>query len=219
MKNINGWHLLDNERDTPMVESALKYANDSNYRDWHSNFIDDIVELYDPNGGRGVALDIGGCVGMMAVPFAQEYAGVFTFEINPAVRECLRANTEQYDNITVFGFGLSNTDGSARFKEHPASGLGRVAHDGDKIYPVRTLDSFRFSDIDLIKLDVEGHEYEVLQGGINTISECKPLVITEIHSTRSRHSYHYRQNIYSLMGELDYILVDVRQNDYIWRHK
>lgn len=217
MKNINGWNVPDNEQDKGIIDSANRQANNSSYNDWHDNFIADIVELYAPHGPKRVALDIGGCVGMFAVPLAQHYKGVFTFEINPKVRECLNLNTKQYSNITVFGFGCSNYAGVAKFKQDPVSGFSRITDDGDFLYPVRPIDSFMFDDIDLIKIDVEGHEYQVLAGAVETLKKCKPLVITEIHSTRTRASYNYRQSIFDLMTELGYSLIDVRRNDYIWR--
>ena len=31
----------------------------------------------------------------------------------------------------------------------------------------------------LVKIDVEGHEYEVIQGGFKTIKKYKPLMIIE----------------------------------------
>ena len=217
MQVINGWHILDSEKDTPIIESAQRAPNDANYDDWHNNFVGDIVELYAPDMQKRVALDIGGCVGMMAVPLAQHYKGVFTFEINPTVRNCLNLNTKPYKNITVFGFGMSNHNGVTKFHQSEISGHSRITNDGEILLPVRTLDSFMFDNIDLIKLDVEGHEYQTLVGAVETLKRCKPLVITEIHSQRTRSSYEYRQKIFDLMDELGYRLIDVRRNDYIWR--
>ena len=45
--------------------------------------------------------------------------------------------------------------------------------------PQRTLDSFEFTNIDLIKIDVEGGELEVCLGGYNTIVKSNPVVMFE----------------------------------------
>jgi FkbM family methyltransferase len=46
--------------------------------------------------------------------------------------------------------------------------------------PVRTLDSYGFRDVGLIKIDVEGHESAVLAGAGETIRACRPVLIVEI---------------------------------------
>lgn len=47
-----------------------------------------------------------------------------------------------------------------------------------------TLDCFtqreHIERLDLIKLDVDGHELEVLQGGIGVLSEFRPILVMEI---------------------------------------
>ena len=45
-----------------------------------------------------------------------------------------------------------------------------------KIY---TLDQFNLSDINLIKVDVDGMDEEVLRGAEQTISKCEPIIIVE----------------------------------------
>ena len=46
----------------------------------------------------------------------------------------------------------------------------------------RPLDDFGFSDVSLIKIDVEGHENAVLEGAKETIAGSRPVVIVEILS-------------------------------------
>lgn len=218
--NINGWHIPENEEDLPIVESAERAANTIDYNDWHNNFIRDILELYTPDMKRRVALDIGGCVGMMAVPLSKHYEQVYTFEMNPDTRECLKLNTQHYSNISVMDYGVSDHNGFAKFKKKKSSGNSKISKDGDHLYEVRTIDSFNFDNVDLIKMDIEGHEYEALLGSINTIKMCEPIIITEIYSRRTRggvHGYRSRQNVLNTMYGLGYKLKDVRRNDYIWR--
>jgi hypothetical protein len=46
--------------------------------------------------------------------------------------------------------------------------------------PVRTVDSFGYRTVDFIKIDVEGHEYQVIQGALKTIQRCRPAIMVEI---------------------------------------
>lgn len=42
--------------------------------------------------------------------------------------------------------------------------------------PVRTLDSFRLDDVDLLVIDTQGYELEVLKGALNTLQRIKWIV-------------------------------------------
>jgi hypothetical protein len=45
---------------------------------------------------------------------------------------------------------------------------------------VRTLDSYAFEEVRIIKIDVEGSEMEVLDGGRETIRRYRPPLIVEL---------------------------------------
>jgi FkbM family methyltransferase len=55
------------------------------------------------------------------------------------------------------------------------------------------------NSIDFIKIDVEGHEFEVLKGGIETIARFKPLILIEIESR------HHKFPITKIFCELEKI--------------
>jgi hypothetical protein len=48
---------------------------------------------------------------------------------------------------------------------------------------LQTLDSFAFSEVDLIKIDVDGHELEVLQGGLETLKRQSPTLLIEVEQS------------------------------------
>jgi FkbM family methyltransferase len=45
---------------------------------------------------------------------------------------------------------------------------------------ITTLDSFKITDIDFIKIDVDGYELNVLKGGVKTITKWKPIICMEV---------------------------------------
>ena len=45
--------------------------------------------------------------------------------------------------------------------------------------PMLTLDSFGFQDVGFIKVDCEGYERQVLEGGVETIERERPVIIVE----------------------------------------
>ena len=50
--------------------------------------------------------------------------------------------------------------------------------------PIRTLDDYAFRNVKFIKIDVDGHELEVLKGAKITIISEKPVLIIEIEQRR-----------------------------------
>lgn len=45
---------------------------------------------------------------------------------------------------------------------------------------IETLDSYGFEDVDIIKIDVEGFEYDVMLGAKDTVDRCRPVVQVEM---------------------------------------
>jgi hypothetical protein len=64
----------------------------------------------------------------------------------------------------------------------------------DDVVEIKTL-----SEIDLIKIDVEGYELQVLTGALDTIKKCKFSII-ELHLKKDLDDYSEIINIYSSCG-------------------
>ena len=73
----------------------------------------------------------------------------------------------------------------------------------------KTLDNFNYDNVGFIKIDVEGHEIEVIEGAMKTISEQKPNMIIEIEE---RHREGAIKHIYSLMKNMDYDVFFIYNN-------
>ena len=81
---------------------------------------------------------------------------------------------------------LSNSKGSGKFNVstalHYHSGGGRVSESGNLNITILKLDNFNVNKkIYGIKIDTEGHEFEVLKGGIKSIEKFLPDIIFEIN--------------------------------------
>lgn len=78
---------------------------------------------------------------------------------------------------------------------------------------VSTLDelvnSHRLSQIALIKLDVDGHEYEVLRGGLDTLRRLKPTLLVELAPYVHKDHQERFDDMLSLLWEAGYRLSDV----------
>ena len=85
--------------------------------------------------------------------------------------------------------------------------------------PVRTLDSFNFEIVDLIKIDTEGYELPVLRGGRETIGRERPQLYIEIHNQGQKslifkflQEFNYTYSVYYLKNTLQSIIITDLEN-------
>lgn len=70
---------------------------------------------------------------------------------------------------------------------------------------IRTLDSYNFEDVDIIKIDVEGHEFDVVMGAEQTILKYRPVVQLEMVEHQPIRFNWNCQQIYDWFFERDYV--------------
>ena len=134
-----------------------------------------------------VFFDIGANYGGYSyITMFNENLKVEAFEPNPIVSEVFKHIVEKNSipNININSFGLSDTDRKCALHWGPRN-IGaatiKVNKDGDCVF--KTLDSLNVQKMDFVKIDVEGHELEVLEGAREAIKRCKPIFLQiEINS-------------------------------------
>ncbi|KAB2963784.1 MAG: FkbM family methyltransferase [Thermoanaerobaculia bacterium] len=142
--------------------------------------------------GRGrVAVDAGANEGWYSLGLAGLFDRVLAFEPNEALLSDLRSARRR--GIEIHPVALSNREGVA---EHFVPVRGGIALTGwgslnrdhvperdserQSVVQVQTLDSFGIEHLDFLKVDVEGHEVELLEGARETIVRCRPTVLIEV---------------------------------------
>lgn len=118
------------------------------------------------------------------------FGHVHAFEANPRLVGELRAGAPV--NVQVHGVALSSQAGEAVLTVPVSAGVtlegwgsmeaplvAQFEQRKEIKVETRTLDSFVLENVDLLKIDVEGHEMSVLAGAANTIRRCLPWLIIE----------------------------------------
>lgn len=146
-----------------------------------------IVKLASERPGE-LVLDIGANIGCISQALIAVGFEVEAFEPQPAVFELLERNVastlQEPPSIKCHNIALGSRSGTAQMplvdysKRNNFGGLGIGQGHGLRV-ELRTLDSFNYSNVGLIKLDVEGYEEEVLRGAVETIARCKPIIYLE----------------------------------------
>lgn len=135
-------------------------------------------------------IDIGANMGhiLMEIVAAAPNGKHFAFEPIPDLYTSLRKRFSK--NTMVFNYALSSAKGSTTFNYYPARpAVSGFKERNNQIMEEPTLLAVQMEKlddlipghikIDLVKIDVEGAEYQVLQGAINVLRNNKPLVLFE----------------------------------------
>ena len=165
-------------------------------------------------------LDIGANTGVyaLAAKSIKPDAKVYAFEPVKRVKEKLDANIRlnNYDIVAIEA-ALSNYNGQATIYDQPGEHTLSVtvnknmANDGAEIIeveiPTLTLSSFiekyALSSLDLMKIDVETHEPEVLEGMGEYLSLFRPTMLIEILNDE------VAAGIEDIVGGLDYLYYNI----------
>ena len=201
-------HLLDHE-DQERITALGKVYNcpymlptystlDSEHLATHLSFNQFPSDVQEKVKGKDI-IDGGGFVGDSAMVFTEHHPRkVYTFEANPGTVPTMRRIIEENaaklgnkkDKIEIIPLALGRSKGTLAFYsrgECDAGATTRVvgttpAHEVSMV----SIDEFvgeRALNVGLIKLDVEGVEYDTILGAKETIIQQKPILIVSIYHT------------------------------------
>ena len=155
-------------------------------------------------------IDIGSNVGMWTRELATKFKKVYCFEPNPNFIECFNKNITE-NNVELFQYGLSDCEHTAYQEKHSTI---LTEYPGD--VTCKTLDSFNLKDIDFIKIDVDGFEFKVLCGAIETIKNCSPVINIEMKFDKRRDTV---RKCRKLLTKVGYTYTKRTRHDEIWLKK
>lgn len=179
--------LLHSTWYAPQNDTKISSHLDSKRTDlkYEKKFRDLIVSNL-PN--KRTFVDVGANVGIWTKPLAQEFDTIFAYEPSPKNMNCLKLNCQGIKNIEFVQKGLSNFSDNVLFYD-AVRNCGNTkmyrtvdkVRDGDFYCDVEPLDDTSITDIDLIKIDTQGYEYEVLTGAKEKINKYKPWISHEVN--------------------------------------
>lgn len=180
----------------------------------------------------GIILDIGANLGSYTVPVAKAHPHLKVVSFEPQriiyLQLCANIFLNRLDNVMPYQYALSDAEWQEKLETPDyatETNIGAFSVDPavrEKDYEVKThgalepisatlLDRFMFNDIKLIKIDVEGHELEVLRGAYHTLVENKyPPIIFESWTWKFAEK---RQELFNYLKDLGYEITEVGQNN------
>jgi FkbM family methyltransferase len=142
-------------------------------------------------------LDIGANIGYVSACFLAKVpeSTAIAIEPQPDIVDLLHANLEQFGSrAQVVPVAISDRDGEGRLHIDPTNrGASRlISADNPRAAqvevwsPQRLFSTLRPAKIDLLKIDVEGHEESIIRGFEPFLAQHRPrLIIFEDHGTRA----------------------------------
>lgn len=200
------------------------------------NCILDLLEMRRKHYGNGVfAIDCGANIGVHTIEWSKlmtDWGWVLAIEAQERIYYALAGNVALNNcfNVQAIRAAVGNLDGvlkipkldhfqparhgSLELKERPGTEFvgQKVNYDPAAMVPTPALrlDSLQLSRIDLIKIDVEGMEFETLQGAETILKTHKPILIIEIIKSDTGKLTAFLQGLgYSIyqLGRLDVLAV------------
>lgn len=136
-------------------------------------------------------IDVGANIGNHSIFFSQIFSKVYAFEPNPQAYYLLQYNSAG-SNIVPLNYGLSSENSTVAFSIDPInlggskviegrSGPGTPSLNTIDIEVRRLDDNLEIKNqvVSLIKIDVEGHELQVLEGAVEFIKASRPIIVFE----------------------------------------
>jgi FkbM family methyltransferase len=139
-------------------------------------------------------VDIGANLGdysLIAARLVGQTGKVIAFEPDPSNYGWLKKTIEKngLKNVEIRQEALSDRDGQATLFLGETSGWhtlkqGQLSSEkGEVLVRTKRLDSMMLERLDIVKVDVEGAEFEVLQGAKEQIRKHKPVLFIDLHPT------------------------------------
>jgi FkbM family methyltransferase len=172
------------------VGTFLVYKNDTTISkaiDMYGEYCQaevNIIKEYLPNDFSQY-IDIGTNIGYHLVAVHKETnCNALGFEPNPKHFAIASYNSKDYSKIQIINAGASNKKSERVLKDFDPevkSNYGDIHITNDSGINVKmiSLDTVELATCNVIKIDVEGHEFEALQGCVKTISKHRPVIFYE----------------------------------------
>lgn len=176
--------LEDEESKSSLIKILLyRLTGDYNFMNGFSNQIERqyLEQFLNLRNERFV--DIGGFVGDTTEVYCEYdkiYDKVFFCEPSTINMDKAKARLSRFERVVYFPTGISNVSGRLPFSDNNGSS-STISEYGDVFIEVDTLDNLINEPVTFMKIDIEGHEIQALEGAEQTIRVNKPKIAVAVY--------------------------------------
>jgi FkbM family methyltransferase len=212
-----------------VTRNGITYLLDiSDLVDWHVYFgIEDLAhnELYKLCAKGNIIFDIGTNIGCVLMNFSKQVGVngyVYGFEpdrIN--YKKCMQnLGLNSFHNISVQQCGLGEKQENKVMTIHSESnrGMNRISNttsnpniQNNEFVTINTLDNFikeqNIQKVDLLKIDVEGYEFNILKGAFTTLNSFHPQLFIELDNENLKEQNSSAKELVKYLQEIGYAII------------
>lgn len=158
-----------------------------------------------------IFVDVGSNFGWHTIIASKYVNKVYSFEPQKTIFEIQKSTVQdnKIENVVLYNKGVGNINERKSMESinYDYQGVNTgdlsIGTGGEEIELI-TLDSLNLKRVDLIKIDVQGYEKFVIEGCVETIMRCKPILIIELENFQLNKFNYNSLEIFSRMKDLNY---------------
>ena len=153
-----------------------------------------------------VVVDVGANIGYYTLLAAKVVKKVYAIEPDKECFEILKKNVEEngLKNVVLINKAIGNKNEKVRIEKNENNfGDSKIGKNGEEIECVR-LDDLIKEKIDLLKIDVQGFEPQVVEGGKKLIEIYSPILFLEYNQYPDNTMIDYLRQIYPVIWDIDH---------------
>ena len=192
---------------------------------WENHVFTTIKKILDYT--MGSFIDVGSNIGYHSIRISKLGYKVYSIEPNPELNKILSLNStiNKLEQFTIFNCALSKPNTMLYTEPLPYSfNLGDLPlkeQRGSIEIPTvefdRLCESINMKDVRVVKIDVSGHELNVLYGMITTLVDHRPYIILPLESQVCIRNGYTCEHVVNLLGSFKYKCIEI-ENEYPCDH-
>lgn len=167
---LNNWYCYD-----------FKTLSESMNKTFLHYFDLDLIPSFEDK----VFVDVGAYTGDTTLDFInsyKRYKKIYCYEMTTESMATVKENLNKYDNIIYLNKAVSNNSRIGYFtNELIDASTNKLVNNGNVEVLIVSLDDDITEKIDMIKMDIEGEEYNALLGCKNHIINDKPILLISVY--------------------------------------
>jgi FkbM family methyltransferase len=222
--NYNGRNLYIGsiaENHSIIKEHMLAHFNltETETDDWFLRFNSQVKEMdnfLELTKDKKMLFDVGSQFGSFSFPFIGTSSDkqVYAFDggTNPYLTTTQIKLINNLTNFNTFNFLIGNKNELVKCFSEDLQSLAIAGNDTRLMFSIDMLVELFGTIPDVMKIDIEGCEYQALVGAQNTILKHKPIIFIEIHPKFLNLYQNNINQIVEFVNSIDYSVYDLNQN-------